>query len=188
MKKSLITLGACLTLAFTLAACGSHSTESKDHQAPKSSQHEKAKKKAKKTTSKKQEQPAEQSNADTQSNSATGTKNTNQSNSNQQATAQPATQATQSQPNQNSSQSNTYYQGNQPVNLPTTDGVSNVTDYWPTTMTINGTKQSVIAGYTRMGYFQIYTKQPTDQDYSFTYNGEDYQKYIGASDLDQIRQ
>ncbi|USS88113.1 hypothetical protein M3M39_01090 [Fructilactobacillus hinvesii] len=197
MKKGLITVGACLTLALTLAACGSQSSESKSDQNTKSSKQEKQKKaenkkykQAKNAQQKGQkDQPTDKSKNDTsaeQNQSEQPTAGNNQTNEQNDSTAgQQSTKQTQS--NDSASQANVYYEGSKETNLPTTNGVDNVTRYWPSTITINGTKQPVIASYTRMGYFQIYTKQPTDQDYSFTYDGMDYMKYIGASDLDSIR-
>ncbi|USS85922.1 hypothetical protein M3M38_04220 [Fructilactobacillus cliffordii] len=188
MKKGLITVGACLTLALTLAACGSQSSESKSDQTAKSSKQEKQKKAdSKKSKQAKNDQRKEQKDQTADQNkseqSAAGANQTNE-----QSTATAGQQPTkQNQSNDSASQANVYYEGSKETNLPTTNGVDNVTSYWPATITINGTKQPVIASYTRMGYFQIFTKQPTAQDYSFTYDGEDYQNYIGASDLDSIR-
>ena len=92
-----------------------------------------------------------------------------------------------------SNQSNVYYQGSSEITLPTTDGtvqpaggMGDATQYWPATMTIDGTKQAVVAAYTRMGEFVVYTKQPTDKDYSFNYSGDDYQDKIGQTDLDSF--
>ncbi len=91
------------------------------------------------------------------------------------------------------SQSNVYYQGSDKTTLPTTDGTvqpaggtGDATKYWQATMTIDGSKQSVVAAYTRMGEFEVYTKQPTDKNYSFNYDGSDYEDKIGQTDLDSF--
>ncbi|MCO0831820.1 hypothetical protein NFX39_01760 [Fructobacillus sp. W13] len=80
-----------------------------------------------------------------------------------------------------------YYSGQKVTHIPMTDGtVDNGATYWTAKMTIDGKKTTVVASYYRMGYFSIYTKQPTNKIQSFTYKGDDYQKFIGAKDLDEI--
>ncbi|MBS9338747.1 hypothetical protein G6R29_03800 [Fructobacillus sp. M2-14] len=81
----------------------------------------------------------------------------------------------------------TYFSGKKITLLPMTEGhLDNGSIYWKSQLTIHGKKTPVVASYYRMGYFAIYTKQPTDQIQSFTYNGDDYQKYIEAKDLDEV--
>ncbi|USS91734.1 hypothetical protein [Fructobacillus americanaquae] len=86
-----------------------------------------------------------------------------------------------------------YYDGQTKTTLPTTNGSidpnENYTDgatFWPATLTINGKKENVVAMYARMGYFQIFTKEPTSKSQGFTYNGEDYNNHIGDKDLDPL--
>lgn len=59
--------------------------------------------------------------------------------------------------------------------------------YWKTMLTVNGKKQAVVAFYERMGFFTIYTTEPTDKDQGFNYSGLDYKDYIGKQDLDDLR-
>lgn len=80
-----------------------------------------------------------------------------------------------------------YYSGKKVTHIPMTDGtVENGATYWTAKMTIDGKKTTVVASYYRMGYFSIYTKQPTNKIQSFTYKGDDYQKYIGTKNLDEV--
>ncbi|GAP00032.1 hypothetical protein [Fructobacillus ficulneus] len=62
------------------------------------------------------------------------------------------------------------------------DGVQ----FWHTQLTIDGTKQNVVAAYARQGFFQIFTAEPTDKNYCFTYNGT--ANFIGSADLDSAAQ
>lgn len=59
--------------------------------------------------------------------------------------------------------------------------------YWKAMLTVNGKKQAVVAFYERMGFFTIYTTEPTDKDQGFNYSGLDYKDYIGKQDLDDLK-
>ncbi|CAK1247435.1 hypothetical protein [Fructobacillus tropaeoli] len=132
--------------------------------------------------------------------------NTNTSNSSQLSSStqlnkdQETKQSTQTSSSQSSSQPNTtnqnlvYYNGQSQITLPTTDGTiqpqqqgyPDGATFWPSTLTINGQKENVIASYSRQGYFAIYTKEPTSKPQGFTYNGVDFVNHIGDKDLDPL--
>ncbi|CAK1237236.1 unnamed protein product [Fructobacillus evanidus] len=117
----------------------------------------------------------------------------------QQESKYSTTSNSQQEVSQSSSQSSTnnnslvYYYGQTKTTLPTINGSigpnQNYTDgatFWPATLTINGKKENVVAMYERMGYFQIFTKEPTSKPQGFTYNGGDYNNHIGDKDLDPL--
>lgn len=132
--------------------------------------------------------------------SSNDTSNSSQlSSSNQLNKDQESKQSTPTSSSQTSSQTNTsnqnlvYYNGQSQITLPTTDGTiqpqqgyPDGATFWPSTLTINGQKENVIASYSRQGYFAIYTKEPTSKPQGFTYNGVDFVNHFGDKDLDPL--
>lgn len=133
--------------------------------------------------------------------SSNDTSNSSQlSSSDQLNKDQESKQSTQTNSSPTSSQTNTsnqnlvYYNGQSQITLPTTDGTiqpqqqgyPDGATFWPSTLTINGQKENVIASYARQGYFAIYTKEPTSKPQGFTYNGVDFENHIGDKDLDPL--
>lgn len=59
--------------------------------------------------------------------------------------------------------------------------------YWIGNLTIDGQKERVLACYTRMGWFAIYTSHPTSKNQGIQYDADDYQDQIGNPNLDSLK-
>lgn len=59
--------------------------------------------------------------------------------------------------------------------------------YWIGNLTIDGKNEKVLACYTRMGWFAIYTSHPTNKKQGIQYDDTDWEDKIGTTNLDSLR-